>query len=294
MKPIFLTSQNFRTGVNVLLLLGVSLTSFAADANAVPFVLCGSSCGTASYFVGYNRTNSAQLNTTTSTLPTQPDRIYRQVADLRKREKLPNLDEQNVDFEKGAYVSSLHRIEANRVGFVRKSELMRINTSKLPANIKASVRLVWGDTLTVTSSTLPVGTPVNLAIQRLMGGFGAPATNYAHYNVQSQTLVNQVPLDALRYLLDKKPGATTYREVGQAQAKTVISVKVGDTLKLESLTLVQDGVVSSSTHQTLNGADSVEHRVEVLTTGANLRSASGVFPRKLLSTNELSRTPKNR
>lgn len=294
MKPIFSTPQSLRTGVNVLLLLGMGLTGFAAEANAVPFLLCGSSCGTANHFVGYNRSNSAQLNNSFSTLPKQPDRIYRQVADLSKRETLPNLDEQKVDFEKGAYVSSLHRIEANRVGFVRKSELMRINTSKLPAQIKASVRLVWGDTLTVTSQTLPPGTPVNLAIQRLMGGFGAPATTYASYNVQSQTFLNQEPIDGLRYLLDKKPGATTYREVGQAQAKAVISVKVGDTLKLESLMVVQDGVVSSSTHQTLNGADSVEHRVEVLTLGASLRSASGVFPMKLLSTNELSRKAKNR
>jgi hypothetical protein len=40
---------------------------------------------------------------------------------------------------------------------------------------------------------------------------------------------------------------------------------------------VQDGVMSSATPQTLNGADLVEHQIQIVTPGVQLQSASGVF-----------------
>lgn len=266
-----------RAQLLALFVMSVSLSASTVKASDAGFILCGSECGVAKYYVGYSRMNQATLNQSITKLPHNEEKIYPQTADLKKREPAPNIDEQKNNRGNGNFVSSIHRIEDVRVGFMKKSELMNVTTNS-SAQAKAMARLIWGDTLTVTSKTLPNGTPVMLQIQRNMGGFGDPVTDFAYYNAKSQTFLNRQPIPTLDYTLEKKPGpGQKDRERGQAKATLLVKVRVGDVLKLESVIAIQDGVLSNSTPQTLNGADSVEHQVKVLTQGAQIRSESSVF-----------------
>jgi hypothetical protein len=260
-----------------LLLVSTLLSATATKASATEFLNCGFQCRSAKHYIGYNRYNSAALDSKNASLPQQYDKIFPQIVDLKRVLPAKGIDEQSVDLENGNYVSSVHRLDAIRIGFKRKSELMNV-VSKTTGAAKASVKMFWGDTLTISSTTLPVGTPVKLQINRQMGGFGAPVTDFAYYNARSQTFLNKQPLAELDYELDKKPGpGQSEKMTGKSQANTTIVAKVGDVLTLESVLIVDDGVTSGSTPQTLNGADSVEHQIKVLTPGVKVNSDSGVF-----------------
>jgi hypothetical protein len=257
--------------------MSVSLSASAAGVGNTGFAMCGSECNGAKYYVGYSRTNQATLNQAIAKVPSNESKIYPQTADIKKRELSPKISEQKINLGNDNSVSSIHRIEDVRVGFMKKSELMNVN-SKSTAQAQATVKLIWGDTLTVVSKTLPDKAPVAIQIQRNMGGFGSPVTDFAHYNAKSQTFLNRKPIPTLEYSLEKRPGAGEKdREQGQAKSHFLFKARVGDVIKLESVILVKDGVLSGSTPQTLNGADSVEHRVKVLTLGAQLHSESGAF-----------------
>jgi hypothetical protein len=268
----------FASKFSALFFVGISLSIPAASAGEKGFTLCGSECGDAKFYVGYNRTNSAKLDRAISSSPTQQYKIYPHIADLQKSDLFPNINEQKIDLENGTYVTSLHRLDGIRVGFMRKSELMNV-TAKSAAETGASVHMVWGDTLKISSGSIRRGTPVKLQIQRTVGGFGAPVTDFARYKLKSQTFVNGRFLPDLDYTLEKKPGVgQVEKKVGNDKLTTSIIAEVGDTIKLESLLMVDDGVVASSTPQILNGADSVEYNIKVLTHGVDLRSESGTFP----------------
>ena len=263
--------------ISALVSIAICLNIPAVSAGTPSFVLCGADCGHAAFYVGYNRTNLATLDRASSSLPNQKNNIFLHTADLKKSALLPNISEQSIDLENGTYVSSIHRLDGVRVGFVRKSELMNV-TAKAAAATGASVQMMWGDTLKISSGFLRPGTPVRLQIQRNIGGFGAPVTDFAHYKLKSQTLVNGKFLPNFDYTMEKLAGVgQTEKSVGKANLTVTINTEVGDTIQLESLLAVEDGVVASATPQTLNGADSAEYTVKVLTHGVDLRSASGTF-----------------
>lgn len=263
---------------SALFLIGMHLQTSDARAGGVKFVLCGSACGDGRFYVGYNHTNLVTLDGTTSSLPKQKDNIFLHVADLKKSDRFPNINEQRIDLENGNYASSLYRFEGIRVGFMRKSESMNVG-AKATAEAGSSVNMVWGDTLKISSSTLRPGTPIVIQIQRNISGFGSPATDYAYYNLKSQTVWNGRFLTSLDFTLEKKPGVGEVdKKVGIEKSTISVNAEVGDTIKIESLMVVKDGVVASSSPQMLNGADGVEYKIKALTHGVDLRSESGVFP----------------
>lgn len=267
-----------RSIFSVLFFIGMQLQISDARAGNVGFVLCGSACGDGKFYVGYNHTNLVTLDGVISSLPKQKDNIFLHVADLKKSDRFPNINEQRIDLENGTYATSLYRFEGIRVGFMRKSESMNV-AAKATAEAGSSVNMVWGDTLKISSRTLRPGTPIVIQIQRNISSFGAPVTDFAYYNLKSQTVWNGRLLPNLDYTLDKKPGVGELdRKVGDEKSTILVNAEVGDTIKIESLTIVKDGVVASSSPQVLNGADGVEYKIKALTHGVDLRSESGVFP----------------
>lgn len=267
-----------RSIFSALFLIGMHLQTSDARAGGGQFVLCGSACGDGKFYVGYSHTNLVTLDGATSSLPKQKDNIFLHVADLKKSDLFPKINEQRIDLENGNYASSLYRFEGIRVGFMRKSESMNV-AAKSMSEAGASVNLLWGDTLKISSSTLRPGTPIVIQIQRNISGFGAPATDYAYYNLKSQTVWNGRLLPNLDFTLEKKPGVGELdKKVGNEKSTILVNAEVGDTIKIESLMVVKDGVVASSSPQMLNGADGVEYKIKTLTHGVDLRSESGIFP----------------
>ena len=112
--------------ISALVSIAICLNIPAVSAGTPSFVLCGADCGHAAFYVGYNRTNLATLDRASSSLPNQKNNIFLHTADLKKSALLPNISEQSIDLENGTYVSSIHRLDGVRVGFVRKSELTHI------------------------------------------------------------------------------------------------------------------------------------------------------------------------
>ncbi len=262
-----------------LLLSSTTVPAFSQDSPK--FALCNNSeCQQSSYYVGFNRTNSVTLNGQEVKLPQQADTILVNTPDLATKNGLPNVDERSLDQEDGNFVSSIHRIDRAQVGVLRKSELMNVHT-KLPGSaITASVKLFWGDTFTVTSSTLAKGTPVTVVIERAIGGFGNPVTDNAFYQASFTTLVNRQTVNDLTFKLQKNPGQGQKDQIsGKDKVTHTLQAKVGDTFTVESLMEVVDGVkVDTNLHQTLNGADAVRHSMTLTPAQHNtvcLLSASG-------------------
>jgi hypothetical protein len=97
---------------------------------------------------------------------------------------LPNNDVQFIDNRDGNFVNSIHRIENLRIGFSEKSEFLQghsLDSFAANASAEATVKLIWGDTLTITSKTLQKGTPIKIIVARTIGGFGNPVTENAYY-----------------------------------------------------------------------------------------------------------------
>ncbi|MBL1176968.1 hypothetical protein [Pantanalinema sp. GBBB05] len=212
-------------------------------------------------------------------LPQQVDTILLEPRDLSIH-RLPNIDEKSLDREDSNFVSSIHRIEKLQVGLLRKSELMNLHTKFTDSSILASVKLFWGDTFTVTSQTLAKGTPVKITIERTISGFGNPATENAFYRANFITLFNGQPVKELTFGLTKEPGQEQKDQVsGKDKVVHILQAKVGDTFTVESLMEVKDGVkAGANSHQMLNGADAVQHRIELAAEQSHeacLQSASG-------------------
>jgi hypothetical protein len=263
---------------SALLLIGISLQIPSSRADDLGFVLCGSECGDGKFYVGYNHTNLVKLDQAVVSLPKQKDKFFLHVADLKKSDRFPSINEQRIDLENGNYASSLYRFEGVRVGYMRKSESMHV-ASKSTAEAGSTVNMLWGDTLKISSSTLRRGTPVVIQVQRNISGFGAPATDFSYYKLKSQTLWNGSFLADLDYTFEKQPGVGELeKKIGNEKSTISINAEVGDSIKIESKTVVKDGVISSSSPQVLNGADWVEYNIKTLTPGVDLRSESGVFP----------------
>ncbi len=260
------------------------------------FAFCQSQCQSADYYTGYNRSNRAKLGNQTVATPEFADRLFPGLASLNLRQNWPNLDEKNIDNRDGNFVNSIHRIDHLRIGFLEKTELMQINALQDDASAKASVRLLWGDTISITSDHLPMGTPVTIQLKREMGGFGNPLTDYAHYQVRSTTYINRAAIPDLSFSLAKATPPKVEPEL--AQAKAIIpqveeeklgegewvysfQAKVGETFTLEALLEVTDGVEGTRlAPQVLNGGDSVQYQIVLdkhSATQACLSSASRIF-----------------
>jgi hypothetical protein len=257
--------------------------AIAFSQRITKFALCNDDqCDESDYYVGYKRTNKVSLLEERVDLPLQFDLIFLNTADMNLRSPLPNIDERLIDLEDGNFVSSLHRIDNAQIGFLRKSELINVHTLLNNSWGEASIKLFWGDRLRVTSSTLAIGTPINLIIERNMGGFGGPVTDNAYYKANAQTFIDGKSVADLDFALQKKPGKDQGDEMsGEGDATYFLNLRVGDTVTIESLLEVVDGVKGdSTTHQMLNGADSVEHKITISDQHDEivcLQSASGKF-----------------
>ena len=267
-------------------LFSAALVSFFAATGASAseaFLYCGDHCGNAKFYVGFGRANLAKVGATAD--DTGPLRTYTlpEVLNAKNVARFQDfvLDERRVDLETGARASSVHRLEKVKVGSLRKSETQVVEGLVADSKTVAEVRLLWGDTFTVTSRSLAAGTAVTVRITRAVGGFGNPATDLARYDLKTLTYVNKQPVSALYFSLVKlpAPGATD-QAVGTTQSTYDFATRVGATFVIETDMTVTDGVnwQVATLHQ-LNGADSVDHDVQLLQPGTDvcLRSASGRY-----------------
>jgi hypothetical protein len=246
------------------------------------FSLCGSDCGQAQYYIGYNRTNTAKIGEKESVLPSKPDTVLVNTSNLSFTRSLPDVDEKTVDLEDGNFVNSIHRIERAQIGNFLKTEMMSVRTNKPNSLAKATVKLFWGDTFAVTSKTLPSGTPVKVNIERISGGFGNPVTDYAHYEATYQTFIDGKAIADLYLTVAKKPGVGEQdKKTGKPQTTYTINTQVGATFTVESLLEVLEGVnVDAKSYQMLNGSDAIEYKIKLADEtkiAACLTSASGTF-----------------
>lgn len=248
------------------------------------FKLCGVKCQNAGYYVAYGRENQVKLgqqvakysNTELNILPDIKDALNGKI----------NIDEQIMDKEDGNVVNSTHRIARLQIGNLLKSENMNVLTTEANSMAQAKVKLAWGDLITVTSRTLPKGTPVKIQLNRVYGGYAATATDNAYYKAMSKTYVNSEPLPSLEYNLQKDVGPGKKDVIiGNDKASQDIEVKVGDSISLEGWLEVIDGVkgnfstAKEKAKESLVGADSSKHSVSLVNANQDLclKSASGVF-----------------
>lgn len=268
-------------------LIGLSSTVVYLSANAdvaseSKFFLCSAGCRQSKYYVGYNRTNVANLGAKKSSSLIEPNTIFFNISNSALKKVLPDIDERKIDHEDGNFVRSAHRIENIQVGFSKKSEFMKVHANPSNSSTKATVKLLWGDTFTVTSRTLQKGVPVKVNIERIIGGFGNPVTDYAYYQASSRTFLNGKSMGALNFNLKKEPGPGQKDQMfGKDKMLYTINTKVGDTFTIESLQEVTDGIkVNAVGNQTLNGADSVLYKITLADESSNsacFKSASGTF-----------------
>lgn len=254
----------------------------ASSQSTSKFLLCSINCYQSKYYVGYNRTNIANLGNKKSYLQVKPDTIFLNIYNATSKNVLPDIDERKVDREDGNFVSSMHRIENLQIGFSKKSELMNVNTTLNNSYTKATVKLFWGDTFTISSQTLAKRVPVKVNVERIIGGFGNPVTDYAYYQASSRTFLNSRLIDDMNFNLKKEPGVGQKDQMlGKDKKIYTINTKVGDTFTIESLQEVTDGVdANAAGYQTLNGADSVLYKITLADKSNNsvcLKSASGTF-----------------
>lgn len=251
------------------------------DEKIADFTLCTPDCDRSEFYIGFNRTNSVRLGQKVVSLPITKNRILLN-PDLSLSDKLPNTDVKSIDNRDGNFVSSIHKIENLRIGFSEKSELLQVNSLAANTSAEATVKLLWGDTLTVTSKNLKKGTPIKIIVERNMGGFGNPVTENTYYQAISKTYINKNEVATLRYTIAKKAGAgETDLTSGKDKISYIIETKVGQNLTIESFLQVLDGVKGSLTsNQMLNGADSVNYQIRLekeFLSSACLRSTSKVF-----------------
>lgn len=242
------------------------------------FSLCGLQCtNLTTHYVGYNRTNRATLNGVDSILPPSADTIYPQSSNYRNIETSPNIDTQTVNGNNGEYADSIHRLDEIKVGSIRKSETQKVNTILPNSSTSATVKLIWGDTITITSNTLPVGTPVSMQLKQNGGGFGDPVSINAAYDVKMNTYIDGAADSDLSYQIVKVPGTNDYTEFGNFNGNSIITVAVGQKIKIESKLEATDQVFVGTENQILNGADSIDHKLNILTPNVSFTSASGLI-----------------
>ncbi len=271
--------------LSLLLWWGAASPALAADG----FILCGEACrdltpdsGNEAYFVGYGRGQHLELEGEVIDLPNRKLKIYPHVMDFQAEETAPNVDEQHLNV--GAHEAiSVHRIDDVRIGFLKKSEDLRISglspEEQRSGKVTATSELVWGETLRISSTRLSNGSPVALQVEREMGGgFGKPATDYANYRLTSQTWVNGHLVPKLDYQLAKYQGpGEADREQGNAKTSASLLVKVGDAVTVEGRLRVTDGVVASDDPQVLEGNDSVTYHLALLSDDSCATSDSGLL-----------------
>jgi hypothetical protein len=188
--------------------------------------------------------------------------------------------EARIEKENGAFAISTYRSEILKVGEMRKSETMILNTPSPEDGTVARVRMVFGDTLRISSQSLKNETPIKIVIHRKLGGFGGPVTDYAFYHGISQTMIDGKIIADLNFDLSRKPGpGNTDQIAGKDDLAYTLDTRVGDTLFIEGMLQVEDGVNSDGkTQQMLNGADSVLYTLSLPEgTDVCVTSASGLL-----------------
>jgi hypothetical protein len=255
---------------------GLENSIFQADR----FVLCGTECQPSRYYVGYNYSNNATAKNESSLSTPRPDRVFRNIANLNQVLSLPFVDRRRKGMPNVEFADSRYEITANKIGFSKKSEEMTATSVASLSDIKATVKLFWGDTFRVTSNTLPFGAPVEIELQRTMGGSG-DISALAFYDVNSETYLNGNKVVALNYKVARSPNGINV-ETGTGAASVIVTVRVGEIFNVESLLEVIDGIAAqNNSSQFLTGAsDSVAHDVKLTTTSATqacLRSSSGTY-----------------
>jgi hypothetical protein len=243
------------------------------------FAFCGSRCGP--FYVGYGRSNVAQIDATEDSIGARPEFVLPGIKDAQPILKLQSyrLDERRVELENGTRASIVHRLETVKIGSLRKSETLVVEGSFASARTQAEVRLVWGDTLVVRSRTLASGSPVKIKFNRTVGGFGSPLTSNSFYDARANSAFNGQVLTGFAYADSKATGGTDVF-IGTAQDSVELEVRIGVPFTLEGELRVVDGVVGiSGTTEQLNGADASDYTVTFSNPAlaACLRSESGVF-----------------
>jgi hypothetical protein len=244
------------------------------------FALCGSECNSSLFYVGNNFSNNATAKGVSSFANKQPDRIFRNIANLGQVLNLPFVDRRKAGTPNVEFADSKYEITANKIGFSKKSEEITATSLSGLSDVKATVKLFWGDTLWVTSGTLPIGSNVQVQVKRIMGGSG-DASIFSFYDVNSETYINGNKIVSLNYKLSKAPDGPNV-ETGTVQEISLFTAKVGQLFNVESLLEVIDGVTarSNSTHFLTGASDSVTHEIILSATSSQnacLRSASKMF-----------------
>ncbi len=244
------------------------------------FALCGGECNFSLFYVGHNFSNNATAKGVSNFANKQPDRIFKNVANLGQILNLPIVDRRKAGTPNVEFTDSGYEITANKVGFSKKSEEITATSLSGFSDARATVKLFWGDTLLVTSGTLPVGSNIQVQIKRTIGGSG-DASNFSFYDVNSETYLNGNKVVSLNYKLSKAPDGPNV-ETGNVQESFLLTAKVGQSFNVESLLEVIDGVAArnNSTHFLTGASDSVTHEVTLSATSSQtacLRSASKMF-----------------
>jgi hypothetical protein len=244
------------------------------------FALCAGECNFSLFYVGHNFSNSVTAKGISNFAGKQPDRIFKNVANLGQILNLPLVDRRKSGTPNVEFADSQYDITANKVGFSKKSEEITATSLGGFSDARATVKLFWGDTLWVTSGTLPVGSNVQVQIKRIIGGSG-DASIFSFYDVNSETYINGNKVIDLNYKLSKAPDGPNV-ETGNIQESFLLTAKVGQSFNIESLLEVIDGVAArrNSAHFLTGASDSVTHEVTLSATSnqtACLRSASRMF-----------------
>ncbi len=241
------------------------------------FALCAGTCRNANFYVGFARQNTAKLGTQQDAVPAQILRTFPGVSDAKSILETRGKTAVRIEMENGNFVISDHRLETLRVGNVRKTETLIAQVKDQTGGAEAHVQLVWGDTLTVRSDRLALGTPVTLTLQRDVGSFGDPVSQGAYYRSQSQTFMNGTAIKDLDFVLFKYPGDGQKDQMsGPLKLSYAIQAKVGQVIRLEGSLSVTDGVKSApKSQQILDGGDSLMYTVSVSDSGACVKSSSG-------------------
>lgn len=228
---------------------------------------CPTACG--DHYVAYEMENHASVGG-------QEDDHYLQDSDVRlhrifdntgqvDRANLTGPAEARIEKENGTFAVSTYRAEILKVGEMRKSETMVLNTPSTEDGTVARVRMVFGDTLKISSQTLKKETPVKVVIHRKVGGFGGPVTPFAFYHGISQTLIDGKTVADLSLDLSKKAGPENKdQSSGHDDLDYTLETRIGDTVFIEGILQVEDGLSSDGkTQQMLNGADSVKYTLSL-------------------------------
>lgn len=231
---------------------------------------CRAACG--DHYVAYAMENHAFLGGQKNdhylgTVAEPVDRFLRVFVNSAQVDgaNLPGPAESRIEKENGTFAVSTYRAEILKVGEMRKSETMILNTPSPEDGTVAKVRMVFGDTLKISSQNLKKDTPVNVVLHRKLDGFGGPVTDYAFYHIISETMIDGKMVEDLNFDVGRKPGpGNTDQKTGNDDLDYSLNTRVGDTVFIEGMLQVEDGVNSDGkTQQMLNGADSVLYTITV-------------------------------